>query len=82
MPEMGSIAEVGKASRFIPTSSRLSPKPSLKRDIRGLLTARETILSAVGSLGRDLVHRLLNPLGFAAGQLAVFQGASEVPISV
>jgi hypothetical protein len=26
--------------------------------------------------------RLLNPLGFAAGQLAVFQGASEVPISV
>src|ERR1700745_1410876 len=28
-----------------------------------------------------LVHRLLNPLGFAAGQLAVFQGASEVPIS-
>jgi hypothetical protein len=28
-----------------------------------------------------LVHRLLNPLGFAAGQLAVFQGASEAPIS-
>ena len=28
-----------------------------------------------------LVHRLLNPFGFAAGQLAVFQGASEVPIS-
>ncbi len=25
------------------------------------------------------VHRLLNPLSFAAGQLAVFQGASEVP---
>jgi hypothetical protein len=22
----------------------------------------------------DLVHRLLNPFGFAAGQLAVFQG--------
>ena len=29
-----------------------------------------------------LVYRLLNPLSFAAGQLAVFQGASEVPISV
>src|ERR1700730_997556 len=28
-----------------------------------------------------LVHRLLNPLGFAAGQLAVVQGASEAPIS-
>jgi hypothetical protein len=28
-----------------------------------------------------LVYRLLNPWGFAAGQLAVFQGASEVPIS-
>jgi hypothetical protein len=28
-----------------------------------------------------LVHRLLNPLGFAAGQLAVFQGASEAPLS-
>jgi hypothetical protein len=25
----------------------------------------------------DLVYRLLNPLGFAAGQLAVFQGASD-----
>jgi hypothetical protein len=24
-----------------------------------------------------LVHRLLNPFGFAAGQLAVFQGASD-----
>jgi hypothetical protein len=29
-----------------------------------------------------LVYRLLNPLSLAAGQLAVFQGASEVPISV
>jgi hypothetical protein len=28
-----------------------------------------------------LVHRLLNLLCFAAGQLAVFQGASEAPIS-
>ena len=28
-----------------------------------------------------LVYRLLNLLGFAAGQLAVFQGASEAPIS-
>ncbi|HWY91650.1 MAG TPA: hypothetical protein VNY04_02025, partial [Chthoniobacterales bacterium] len=27
-----------------------------------------------------LVHRLLNPLGFAAGQLAVFQGANEAPL--
>jgi len=27
------------------------------------------------------VHRLLNPFGFAAGQLAVFQGASEASIS-
>ena len=27
------------------------------------------------------MHRLLNPFGFAAGQLAVFQGASEAPIS-
>ena len=26
-----------------------------------------------------LVYRLLTPLSFAAGQLAVFQGASEVP---
>jgi hypothetical protein len=26
-----------------------------------------------------LVHRLLNPFGFAAGQLAVYQGASEAP---
>jgi hypothetical protein len=25
------------------------------------------------------VHRLLNPLGFAAAQLAVFQGANERP---
>jgi hypothetical protein len=28
-----------------------------------------------------LVYRLLNLLSFAAGQLAVFQGASEAPIS-
>jgi hypothetical protein len=28
------------------------------------------------------VYRLLNCLSFAADQLAVFQGASEVPISV
>ena len=28
------------------------------------------------------MYRLLNPLSFAAGQLAAFQGASEVPISV
>jgi hypothetical protein len=40
------------------------------------------------SQARDLVYRLLNPLSFAAGQLAVFQGAVraglavEVPISV
>jgi hypothetical protein len=27
------------------------------------------------------LDRLLNPLGFAAGQLAVFQGASEAPLS-
>ena len=27
------------------------------------------------------MQRLLNPFGFAAGQLAVFQGASEAPIS-
>jgi hypothetical protein len=27
------------------------------------------------------VYHLLNPIGFAAGQLAVFQGASEAPIS-
>jgi hypothetical protein len=27
------------------------------------------------------VYRLLNPFGFAAGQLAIFQGASEAPIS-
>jgi hypothetical protein len=26
------------------------------------------------------VHRLLNPFGFAAGQLAVFQGTSEAPV--
>jgi hypothetical protein len=29
-PEMGNIADVDKASRFIPSSSRLSPQPSLK----------------------------------------------------
>jgi hypothetical protein len=29
----------------------------------------------------SLVYRLLNPLSLAAGQLAVFQGGSEVPIS-
>jgi hypothetical protein len=28
----------------------------------------------------QLVHRLLNPFGFATGRLAVFQGASEAPI--
>jgi hypothetical protein len=28
-----------------------------------------------------LVYRLLDPFGFAAGQLVVFQGASEAPIS-
>ncbi len=28
-----------------------------------------------------LVHRLLNPLGSVAGQLAVVQGASEAPLS-
>ena len=32
--------------------------------------------------GVSLVHRLLNPFGFAAGQLAVFQGASVVPLAV
>jgi hypothetical protein len=39
------------------------------------------LLSAAATCPRP-VYRLLNPLGFAAGQLAVFQGASEVPISV
>jgi hypothetical protein len=34
-----------------------------------------------GTLVLVQVHRLLNPLGFAAGQLAVFQGANEAPIS-
>ncbi len=29
----------------------------------------------------EIVYRLLNPLSFAAGQLAVFQGASEAPLS-
>src|SRR4029077_4994376 len=33
----------------------------------------------INSLSIALVHRLLNPFGFAAGQLAVFQGASEAP---
>jgi hypothetical protein len=33
------------------------------------------------SLALPLVYRLLNPLSFAAGKLAVFQGASEGPIS-
>jgi hypothetical protein len=31
--------------------------------------------------GLMLVYRLLNPLNFAASQLAVFQGASEAPLS-
>src|SRR5580692_2089533 len=38
---------------------------------------RKTCYSADRTLG----CRLLNPFGFAAGQLAVFQGASEAPIS-
>ncbi|MBV8140493.1 MAG: hypothetical protein JOZ60_00420 [Verrucomicrobia bacterium] len=29
-----------------------------------------------------VVYRLLNPLGFAAGQLAVFQGASDEHIQI
>jgi hypothetical protein len=29
----------------------------------------------------ELVYRLLDPLCFAAGQLAVFQGGSEAPLS-
>jgi len=37
--------------------------------------------------GNSLVHRLLNPLGFAVGQLAVFQGGpsrtgGKAPLSV
>jgi len=35
-----------------------------------------------GDAMTNLVYRLLNPLSLAAGQLGVFQGASEVPISV
>jgi hypothetical protein len=42
---------------------------------RGCETPRHLRLKA-------LVYRLLIPLSFAAGQLAVFQGASEVPLSV
>jgi hypothetical protein len=38
-------------------------------------------MAATREMGRVLVYRLLNPLSIAAGQLAVFQGASEVPIS-
>jgi hypothetical protein len=34
---------------------------------------------AVHERNVESVQRLLNPLGFAAGQLAVFQGASEGP---
>ena len=33
------------------------------------------------AVASSLVYRLLNPLGFATGQLAVFQGASEAPLS-
>jgi len=40
--------------------------------LKRLATADRTIFQ---------VHRLLNPLGFAGGQLAVFQGASEAPLS-
>src|ERR1700740_1481537 len=56
---------------------------------RAALLLLET--GAMGTIGDDqgahhiilckIVYRLLNPLSFAAGQLAVFQGASEAPIS-
>jgi hypothetical protein len=38
-------------------------------------------MAAMRETGRVLLHHLLNPLSFAVGQLAVFQGAREVPIS-
>jgi hypothetical protein len=33
------------------------------------------------AVSQFIVYRLLNPLSFAAGQLAVFQGASQAPLS-
>ncbi|HWY92870.1 MAG TPA: hypothetical protein VNY04_08210, partial [Chthoniobacterales bacterium] len=39
---------------------------------------RQIVVQGGAGSGKTwLVHRLLNPFGFAAGQLAVFQGASE-----
>jgi hypothetical protein len=42
---------------------------------------RRRFRARASSVLGTLVYRLLNPLSFAAGQLAVFQGASEVPLS-
>ena len=49
--------------------------------IVGVSDDHEAVAACEKVVQQELVHRLLNLLGFAAGQLAVFQGASEAPLS-
>ena len=73
-----------------------SLSPTILHAVSLARSAKEEALNVIGVLERQrqrwgasdfhkwhdkLVHRLLNPFGFAAGQLAVFQGASEARIS-
>ena len=66
-----------KPSRFVSLSAPLVDVPS--RRLRAFLAkGQNTYIMLLNTL--VLVYRLLNPLSFALGQLAVFQGASDEPI--
>ncbi|MBV9645661.1 MAG: hypothetical protein JO334_19045 [Verrucomicrobia bacterium] len=55
------------------------PAPVLVSILREGAQGRRHLLGVVRQrhTGQMLVYRLLNPLSFAVGQLAVFQGASD-----
>jgi hypothetical protein len=59
-----------RSAKLNPATSNCSPL--VKRNIRLLYGIKRLC---------HLEYRLLNPFGFAAGQLVVFQGASEEPVS-
>jgi hypothetical protein len=69
------------ASFFHPSKPPRSPTDEDEGRRRHLLQIPK-LQSPCGAIKHPkLVYRFLNSLSFAAGQLAVFQGASEVPLS-
>jgi hypothetical protein len=64
-----------------PTEGRLAVIGSTRREFIVQIGGGVAGIVALKLLQEELVHRLISSWHMAAGQLAVFQGASEAPIS-